>query len=602
MVPMTNMPTAALNLARKYRPQRFENVIGQDISVRMLKNSLYANKLFPVYLFEGERGCGKTSTARIFAAAVNCHKREQFQQDPTVIVPCGDCTSCQAMRQAHHPDFVEIDAASHTGVDNVRQIIETSSYVPLSGYKKIYLIDEAHMLSKAAFNAFLKILEEPPISVLFILATTELHKIPSTVLSRCFQLTFSSVAPDALIPHLIRVCEQETINIDHDALTLIVHETGGCVRDTLNIIEQVRFSSPTITVDAVLSSLGKVSNQTVINLISCIIEQNIQALMHQLTAINFARLNPSMIWAMIITCCKSLLWIKYGCNAVTGFTATEINALQEVAKACSLNRLYAIMQLLWHQEQIFIQTNKKHDFLEFVLIQLCGQQNIIDLEALLTMLEQENPLTTSPLPAREEARKEEKISFQATSSASLMVNREASPEKGVIDKLLPQETESQPADASKHAPWEQFIQDLINSTNDGILNAIMLQARFIKENDNGTLIIALNKHSKLFIDKIDETKQIWAPLINKYFPSFRQFSYEQLNTSEQTVPPKQPMRSEPAPLKQPPSPINNTKPFTLKATTGTKSVNQDFVLNKEEWPLTSLLLEHFPGKIKKISN
>ena len=164
---MSTTSTTQLNLARKWRSRDFDHIIGQDLSVRILKNSLYLDHFFPVYLFAGQRGCGKTTTARVFASAINCEQFEQFRKQPKKhIVPCLACASCIAMLEGKHPDFIEMDAASHTGVDNIRSIIDASSLLPLMGRKKIYLIDEAHMLSKAAFNAFLKILEEPPASVL----------------------------------------------------------------------------------------------------------------------------------------------------------------------------------------------------------------------------------------------------------------------------------------------------------------------------------------------------------------------------------------------------------------------------------------------------
>ena len=175
------------NLARAWRAKTFDELIGQELSVRLLKNSLAKKCLFPVYLLSGLRGSGKTSMGRIFAAAVNCERLHDFQvsgaseSSDAVSLPCLKCASCCAMRAGNHPDFVEIDAASYTGVDNVRQIIESASFLPVMGSKKVYLIDEAHMLSKAAFNAFLKILEEPPATVLFLLATTEDHKILDTV-------------------------------------------------------------------------------------------------------------------------------------------------------------------------------------------------------------------------------------------------------------------------------------------------------------------------------------------------------------------------------------------------------------------------------------
>ena len=171
------MIRSPLNLTRLWRSRRFEEIIGQPLIVRMLKNSLYRDLFFPVYLFAGSKGCGKTSTARVFAAGVNCAQLPYFQKNPENQVPCLACQSCLAFTAGEHPDFIEIDGASHTSVDNVRSIIEASAFLPVLGRKKIYLIDEAHMLSKAACNAFLKILEEPPHSVMFILATTDAHKI-----------------------------------------------------------------------------------------------------------------------------------------------------------------------------------------------------------------------------------------------------------------------------------------------------------------------------------------------------------------------------------------------------------------------------------------
>ena len=201
-----------LNLTRKWRSKTFDQIIGQAMPIRMLKNSLYLDQLFPVYLFSGQYGCGKTSTARIFATAINCANVEQFRTAPrNHAVPCGICNSCLAMTQGNHPDFYEIDAASHTGVDTIRQIIEAATLLPLLGHKKIYLIDEAHMLSKAAFNALLKILEEPPSSVLFILATTDEQKILETVQSRCFKLFFSPVKQSTIVDHLASICDQEKI-------------------------------------------------------------------------------------------------------------------------------------------------------------------------------------------------------------------------------------------------------------------------------------------------------------------------------------------------------------------------------------------------------
>src|SRR6185503_16129094 len=246
--------------ARLWRPTTFDAVVGQEIPVRMLKNALYKNRFFPVYLFAGQHGCGKTSIARIFATALNCTSLPSWQADPQRLgIPCQSCLSCKQMSENKHPDFIEIDAASHTGVDDVRTILEASFYLPLLGLKKIYLIDEAHMLSKSAFNAFLKILEEPPASVLFMLATTDIQKIPETIRSRCFHIFLDPLPGPFLEAHLEKICTAHQLSVEREALSLIVRETSGSARDAINLLEKIRFYDTTVTKEAMLTILGKIS-------------------------------------------------------------------------------------------------------------------------------------------------------------------------------------------------------------------------------------------------------------------------------------------------------------------------------------------------------
>ena len=286
-----------LNLARKWRSRNFDQIVGQELSVRMLKNSLYLDHYFPVYLFSGQRGCGKTTTARVFAAAVNCERLADFQRQPKVsAVPCLTCSSCETMLAGKHPDFIEMDAASHTGVDNVRKIVDSSQFLPLIGRKKIYLIDEAHMLSKAAFNAFLKILEEPPSSVIFILATTDPQKIIDTVKSRCFQLFFRPIAHDPLLAHLKKVCDAEQIAYEDCALQLVIKEAEGSVRDALNMIEQVRFAQGRVTKKSVQQVLGHVDDERMIQLIAVLLQKKPKDVLTFLQQQKFTYGSAEFIW------------------------------------------------------------------------------------------------------------------------------------------------------------------------------------------------------------------------------------------------------------------------------------------------------------------
>jgi DNA polymerase-3 subunit gamma/tau len=219
-------------LARKYRPQFFRDVIGQDIFVRMIRNALRQNLVGHGFLLTGIRGVGKTTLARLMAKALSCAHLSDDQE------PCGLCSSCEAIVYDKHLDVVEIDAASHTGVDDIRQLIEGCGYKPVMGRYKIFIIDEVHMLSKNAFNALLKTLEEPPDHVKFILATTEINKVPLTIVSRCQQLHLKRVAGDVLVDHLKKVCLEEKFAPDYDALEMIANASDGGVRDALVLLER----------------------------------------------------------------------------------------------------------------------------------------------------------------------------------------------------------------------------------------------------------------------------------------------------------------------------------------------------------------------------
>jgi len=596
---MVNKPmieTQNLNLARKWRPQTFEHVVGQDIAIRMLKNSLYLDKFFPVYLFAGQRGCGKTSTARIFAAAINCAQRTAFQQNPTLVIPCLTCPSCTAMLGGNHPDFIEIDAASHTGVDNVRQIIDASSYMPLIGQKKIYLIDEAHMLSKAAFNAFLKILEEPPVTVHFILATTETPKIPATVLSRCFQVIFNPIQSPDLHAHLTAVCAKENITIDQAAIDMILDETEGSARDAINLLERIRFSGTHITEQTVLDVLGKISHKDLFTLFQLIIGQKAHELLLHLQTINFQQRSPQLLWDMLIHVCRSLVWIKYGVTQKQNAHAAE---LQQLAQACSLGRLNAIMSLLWTQEEIFLKTNKKHLFLEMVLLQLCQQVDIADLQELVnacktgTLAQQSAP---APEPAHSASPAADATPTQGKAAAS---ESSATQQPTLQAAPAPQQPLLRPggyggqATAQNLTPWTSFLQSLAQA-NDPFLHSIFTQATFVKE-DNKQICVQLNTNSMFFKNKIEETKNIWQPVLESAFPGNTGLMF--LTAPQQALIPQPPTVQ---PIATPRPPLPQTRPQPPPARPSGQETEYLAIKNADQWPQTALLLSYFPGKIKKI--
>lgn len=236
--------------ARKYRPRSFDEVIGQEHCAITLKNAILDSKIAQAYLFGGPRGVGKTSTARILAKTLNC------KEGPTP-TPCDECTHCKEIPQGNSPDVIEIDGASNRGIDEIRDLRQNARYVPSSSRYKIYIIDEAHMLTEQAFNALLKILEEPPPHIIFILATTQPYKLPRTILSRCQRFNFRKIGFDDMIHLLTEIADKEGIKIEKDALKLIIKKADGALRDAEGLLDQLAtYSDSTITEEDVRDVLG----------------------------------------------------------------------------------------------------------------------------------------------------------------------------------------------------------------------------------------------------------------------------------------------------------------------------------------------------------
>ncbi|WP_448204035.1 DNA polymerase III subunit gamma/tau [Azospirillum sp. sgz302134] len=252
-------------LARKYRPKTFAELIGQDALVRTLTNAINSGRIAQAFMLTGVRGVGKTTTARIIARALNCTGPDGTG-GPTV-TPCGVCDNCRAIAEDRHVDVMEMDAASHTGVDDIREIIEGVRYSPVSARYKLYIIDEVHMLSKSAFNALLKTLEEPPAHVKFVFATTEIRKVPVTVLSRCQRFDLRRVDAQVLKDHFTRVTELEGARIEPDAASLIARAADGSVRDGLSLLDQaIALAAGTVTAQQVRDMLGLADRSKVIDL------------------------------------------------------------------------------------------------------------------------------------------------------------------------------------------------------------------------------------------------------------------------------------------------------------------------------------------------
>jgi DNA polymerase III subunit gamma/tau len=260
--------SATTVLARKWRPKNFSELAGQDHVVRALSNALTQNRLHHAYLFTGTRGVGKTTIARIFAKSLNCVVG-------ITATPCGECSACREIDSGRFVDLIELDAASNTQVDNMRELLESALYAPSSGRFKVYIIDEVHMLSKSAFNAMLKTLEEPPGHVKFILATTDPQKIPVTVLSRCLQFNLKQLTPALIAAHLQHVLEQEQIPFELGAIALISRAAHGSMRDALSLLDQaIAFSSGNVEEEVARTMLGAVDQGYLFDLLLALREQS----------------------------------------------------------------------------------------------------------------------------------------------------------------------------------------------------------------------------------------------------------------------------------------------------------------------------------------
>ena len=258
------MPMSYQVLARKYRPSNFSEVVGQEHILRALENSIEHNKLHQAYIFSGTRGVGKTTIARVFAKCLNCQNGEMPQ-----LVPCDQCSACLEIKAGRHIEFLEVDAASRTGVDDMRELLESVQYKPANARFKIYLIDEVHMLSKSSFNALLKTLEEPPPHVIFLMATTEVEKVPKTVLSRCLQLNLKVIPETQIYDHLESLLKLESIKYDDESIRLIANSAKGSIRDGLTLLDQaIAHGNGLLDAEEVKALLGTIDESYIIELVN----------------------------------------------------------------------------------------------------------------------------------------------------------------------------------------------------------------------------------------------------------------------------------------------------------------------------------------------
>ena len=458
-------------LYRKFRPTEFEDVKGQEHIVTTLKNQIKADRIGHAYLFCGTRGTGKTTVAKIFAKAVNC-------EHPVDGSPCGECPSCRAIADGSSMNVIEIDAASNNGVDNIRQIREEVSYRPTEGKYKVYIIDEVHMLSTGAFNALLKTLEEPPSYVIFILATTEAHKIPITILSRCQRYDFHRISIDTIAARLSDLMQQEKVDVEEKAIRYVAKAGDGSMRDALSLLDQcIAFHlGETLTYENVLEVLGAVDTEVFSRLLRQIIDKNVAAAISILDELvdegrELGQLVSDFTWYL-----RNLLLIQSSddMEEVLDMSQDSIDALKEEAKLISPEVLLRYIRIFSELGNQVRYASQKRIVIEIAIIKLCRPEMETDQTSIIDRLESLEQKMAQGVPA---AQVQVGTMPQSTTSGAAQVK------KSELPKAIPEDIQA----AIKN--WRSIISEVggntkvyLNKAVPTLGNASDLQLVFDDEN------------------------------------------------------------------------------------------------------------------------
>ena len=367
-------------LYRKFRPDEFEDVKGQDAIVRTLKNQVNADRIGHAYLFCGTRGTGKTTVAKIFAKAVNC-------EHPVDGSPCGECAMCKSIAAGTSMNVIEIDAASNNGVDNIREIREEVTYRPTEGKYKVYIIDEVHMLSIGAFNALLKTLEEPPEYVIFILATTEAHKIPITILSRCQRYDFKRISIETIAARLRELIDKEGWDVEDKAVRYIAKMADGSMRDSLSLLDQCAafYMNETLTYDHVLEVLGAVDTEVFSRLLRQLLAMDVHQVIETVDELVMQGRELSQLAADFTWYLRNLLLVKSSDNMedVLDVSSENLALLKEEAQMIDSDTLIRYIRIFSDLTNQLKYATQKRVLLEVTLIKLCRPAMDQNKDALL---------------------------------------------------------------------------------------------------------------------------------------------------------------------------------------------------------------------------
>ena len=352
-------------LHHKYRPSRFDELIGQDPITSTLKQALSSNRIAPAYIFSGPRGTGKTSSARIFAKSLNC-----LQNKKATILPCDECELCKGINSGNALDVIEIDAASNTGVENIRELIERSRFAPAKARWKVYVIDECHMLSTAAFNALLKTLEEPPPQVVFILATTDPQRVLPTILSRCMRFDFRRIGLQDLKSHLINIAAKEQIVIDEEAISLIAKHSQGGLRDAESLLDQVSLLPPPISQSNIINLIGAVPEEELIELAKSLTNKDPNTILNICNNLVNKGKEPIAILQGIASILRDLVIVKVASDQsnLCNISKENIASIKDLANSIHIDQILNLQAKLKGSENHIRNSNQPKLWLEIHLL------------------------------------------------------------------------------------------------------------------------------------------------------------------------------------------------------------------------------------------
>ncbi|MDC0980333.1 DNA polymerase III subunit gamma/tau [Bdellovibrionales bacterium] len=385
-------------IARKWRPKAFADLVGQPHISQTLLNALKNDRLPHALLFTGPRGTGKTTSARILAKSVRCMKAVDF-------IPCGECSDCLEVAAGSNLDVIEIDGASNNGVDAIRELRDTVGYMPSSGKYKVYIIDEVHMLSTSAFNALLKTLEEPPAHVIFVLATTEVHKIPNTILSRCQRFDFRRIPTRQISERLKVICEAEGVSASDEALWIVARQGDGSMRDSQSLLDQVvTFCSGEVTQEKVVDILGLTSRSLLLKTIECLIKSDLQELVGVVKDIFMAGYDPKIYVQDLLEELRHLLLVKVAPNRVkdvVDLPDSELQQLVEMSEELGQEEIHLLFDMALKGANEIFYAQDPRVVLEMLMFRMTAAPRIVDLTQLRQLNSLSGPATKATVATTE---------------------------------------------------------------------------------------------------------------------------------------------------------------------------------------------------------